>query len=112
VDLFAPRGVVNAADAGIGSAGNVTIGAREILGADNIDIGGVAVGVPSAGVGGIATGISGLSNATDAATRTAANSAGNVGDRSEDGFSDKEVALMSVEVLGFGECKEGEKSCK
>ena len=45
VDLFAPRGVVNAGDAGI-VAGNLTIAATAVLGADNIQVSGVAVGVP------------------------------------------------------------------
>ena len=45
VDLYAPRGVVNAGDAGI-VAGNLTIGATAVLGANNIRSAGVAVGVP------------------------------------------------------------------
>jgi hypothetical protein len=45
VDLFAPRGVVNAGDAGI-VAGNLTIAATAVLGADNIQVSGVSVGVP------------------------------------------------------------------
>ena len=40
VDLFAPRGVVNAGDAGI-VAGNLTIAATAVLGADNIKVSGV-----------------------------------------------------------------------
>ena len=46
VYLFAPKGVVNAGDAGIASQGNLTIGASHVLGASNINVGGVSVGVP------------------------------------------------------------------
>jgi filamentous hemagglutinin len=45
VVLAAPRGVVNAGDAGI-VAGNLTIAATAVLGADNIKVSGVSVGVP------------------------------------------------------------------
>ena len=44
--LFTPRGAVIAGDAGIGSAGNITIAALEVVGADNIDVGGTSVGIP------------------------------------------------------------------
>ena len=45
VDLFAPHGVVNADDAGI-VAGNLTIAATAVLGANNITVSGTSVGVP------------------------------------------------------------------
>ncbi|MBI3560662.1 MAG: filamentous hemagglutinin family protein [Gammaproteobacteria bacterium] len=47
VDLIAPHGTVSAGEAGIGSAGNLFIAAQQVLGTDNIDIGGVAFGVPT-----------------------------------------------------------------
>jgi filamentous hemagglutinin family protein len=46
VDLIAPAGVVDAGDAGIRVAGNFNVFAVEILGADNIDVGGVTSGLP------------------------------------------------------------------
>ncbi|MEJ2687263.1 MAG: filamentous hemagglutinin family protein, partial [Gammaproteobacteria bacterium] len=36
--LFAPGGVVNAGDAGIATAGNLTIGATQVIGSDNINV--------------------------------------------------------------------------
>jgi len=39
-------GTVNAGDAGIGSAGNITIAALHVVGADNIKLGGTSAGVP------------------------------------------------------------------
>ena len=46
VYLFAPRGVVNAGDAGI-VAGNLTVAATAVIGANNITVSGTSVGVPS-----------------------------------------------------------------
>ena len=40
VDLIAPKGTVNAGDAGIGSAGNVNIAAQQVIGAQNINFSG------------------------------------------------------------------------
>jgi len=53
VDLIAPKGEVNAGDAGIRSAGNVTIAAIRVVGADNIQVGGVSAGVPIGVTGGV-----------------------------------------------------------
>ncbi len=56
--LAAPRGVVNAGDAGI-VAGNLTIAATAVLGADNISVTGVAVGVP-VDTGGLGASLAGV----------------------------------------------------
>ena len=64
VVLIAPTGEVNAGDAGILAGGNLTIGADRVVGADNIQVGGISTGVP-------------ISN--DGAAAAAATSAGNVG---------------------------------
>lgn len=53
VDLFAPYGEINAGEAGIRSAGNINLGARVIIGADNISAGGVTTGAPVASTAGI-----------------------------------------------------------
>lgn len=46
VDLIAPEGIIDAGDAGIRVSGNLNVFAIEILGLDNIDVGGVATGLP------------------------------------------------------------------
>jgi filamentous hemagglutinin family protein len=46
VDLIAPAGIVDAGDAGIRVSGNFNVFAIEILGTDNIDVGGVSTGLP------------------------------------------------------------------
>jgi hypothetical protein len=107
VYLFAPAGVVSAGDAGIGSAGNITIGAIEVIGADNIDIGGVAVGVPQADLGGIGAGLVGVgdlaSAATAQATAQATESAQAAAADAASGLGGSAFAVVTVEVLGFGE---------
>jgi filamentous hemagglutinin family protein len=46
VDLIAPNGIVDAGDAGIRVSGNFNVFALQILGTDNIDVAGVATGLP------------------------------------------------------------------
>jgi filamentous hemagglutinin family protein len=78
VDLIAPNGEVNAGDAGIRSAGNLTIAAPRVVGADNIQVGGISTGVPvtsTAISGSLAGAAAAGSTATKAAADAAANSA-------------------------------------
>ncbi len=46
LDLIAPRGEVNAGDAGIRVVGDLNIAARAVVGLDNIQVSGISVGVP------------------------------------------------------------------
>ncbi|MES2054831.1 MAG: filamentous hemagglutinin family protein [Pseudomonadota bacterium] len=46
VDLIAPKGIVDAGDAGIRVSGNFNVFAVQILGTDNIDVAGVKIGLP------------------------------------------------------------------
>ena len=106
VFLFAPRGAVIAGDAGIGSAGNLTIGATEVVGADNIDVGGVSVGVPASDVGSVAAGLTGVSDSSTSASKAAQDNAGNSvatnDDAINEALSQGALSFISVEVLGFG----------
>ena len=68
VFLFAPGGVVNAGDAGISSAGNLTVAATAVLGADNISVGGTSTGVPTATVS-VPVGLASASSAVAATVR-------------------------------------------
>ncbi len=68
VDLVAPTGVVNAGDAGIGAAGNLNIAAPQVVGLDNIQVGGISAGVPAdSGAAAGLTGVSGLSSSVASA---------------------------------------------
>lgn len=96
VFLFAPRGVVDAGEAGIRVEGNLQIGG-ELLNADNVDVGGVSVGVPTDT--GVSAGMAGLgslaSSSTDAATE---NVSGAV-----DESSQQQAAFLTVEIIGLGD---------
>lgn len=106
--LFAPRGTVSAGDAGIGGQ-NVLVGATQILGADNFDVGGISIGVPAATGVSVAAGLSGVSdvagNAAEAAGEATQNAGGarDAAQGAEEGLAASSLSIISVEVLGFGE---------
>jgi len=105
VFLFAPGGIVDAGDAGITSAGNLTIAATAVLGADNISVGGSAVGVPTAAVS-VPVGLAGASAAAGGASNAAANAASDSFNGAASATQDlgkTMVSVISVEFLGFGE---------
>ncbi len=105
VDLIAPRGEVNAGDAGIRSAGNINIAAVRVVGADNIQVGGRSTGIPAGDGGNFAGALTGAGNvgsegnrASDAAARNVAAAAS--AQSLQDGFR---PTFISVEILGLGE---------
>ena len=104
VYLFAPKGVVDAGEAGIAGT-NVTISATAVLGAQNIQVGGVGVGVPVASVGSVAAGLTGTSNLSAGVSQMAESSVGNdVGSKSSMAAMAKAIlGILSVDILGFGD---------
>jgi len=103
VFLFAPKGVVNAGEAGIGGT-NVTISATAVLGANNIQVGGIGTGVPAASTGSLAAGLTGVSNLNANVSQVAQASA----DMSKDNSAEKadksfKLGTLSVDILGYGE---------
>jgi filamentous hemagglutinin len=113
VDLFAPRGVVNAGDAGI-VAGNLTIAATAVLGADNISVGGIAVGVPvdAGGLGASLAGASSVASSASSAAQMAIDSGG--GDAQEDApLADAALSWLEVFVVGLGDegCRQDDLEC-
>jgi filamentous hemagglutinin len=113
VGLFAPNGVVNANDAGI-VAGNLTIAATAVLGASNIKVSGVSIGVPveAGGLGASLAGVSAVgASATQAATESA-QAAQNQG-TSTSPVADTTLGWLDIFVEGFGEevCKPNDQEC-
>jgi hypothetical protein len=104
VDLVTPRGVVNAGEAGIESAGNITIAAVEVLGSENIKAGGDTVGVPVSSIGSIGASVGGAGNAANAASKSAADAASGAGDRGANAapMDAPSMSVITVEFLGFG----------
>ena len=122
VTLAAPRGVVDAGEAGIGGS-NITIAATAVLGASNIDVGGSSTGVPSTSVSvpvaspGAA---SAAASASNQATQTAESAVNNDTNQAMEKNALAENASsftpLQVDILGFGECavvdiKEGKPGC-
>jgi filamentous hemagglutinin family protein len=103
VDLFAPRGVVNAGDAGI-VAGNLTIAATAVLGADNISVSGDAVGVP-VDTGGFAAALTGVSAVASSASNAAADTVGpsREAEQTETPLADQALGFLDVFITGFGD---------
>ena len=103
VDLVTPRGVVNASEAGIESAGNITIAAVSVLGADNIKAGGTATGVPVA-VAGVSASVAGAGSSAGAATQAASSLVAGSGGRTQaQNAVTSAPSVITVEFLGFGE---------
>lgn len=110
--LFAPAGVIDAGEAGI-AAENLIIGAKEVRNAQNIDVGGVTIGVPlmAESTGSLAA-LSGTSSLTEAA-KLSEEVAGLGSQKSEEenkglaeAFIPKWVKVM---VIGFGDDEEEDK---
>lgn len=101
VYLFAPTGVVDAGEAGIGGK-NVFIAATAVLGANNIQVSGVGTGVPVASTGSIAAGMTGTSNMTASVSQVAQAVTG-MDDGGTETNKNAALGMFSVEVLGFGD---------
>jgi hypothetical protein len=103
VSLFAPSGIVDAGDAGIESAGNVTIAATEVKNANRIEVGGDSTGVPVATVS-LAPSLNSLSSlggdAAKSAEKTVASSSSS---NSNTPQSDAVLSFIEVYVLGYGD---------
>lgn len=112
VDLFAPTGVILVNDAGIGTAGNLTIGATQVIGADNIDVGGVAIGVP-VDTSGLGASLSAVSATSSGASSAAESSAGGERQTERAPIADTAMSWLEVFVVGLGEdaCRPDDAEC-
>ncbi|MCX7099392.1 MAG: filamentous hemagglutinin family protein [Methylococcales bacterium] len=101
--LFALQGIIDASEAGLGGK-DVIVGATAIVGSDNIQVGGVAVGVPVASTGSLAAGMGSVSNAAASVAQSAATVAAEVTkENNEQLASAATMGNITVDVLGFGE---------
>jgi len=103
VNLIAPAGEVNAGDAGIGAAGNLNIAAARVVGANNIQVGGIATGVPVADTGGLSAGLVGAGNVASSVAKSTDDAVKSLTQNSDSGLS-----FLDVEVTGFGGEQGGE----
>ncbi len=101
VYLLAPKGKVDAGDAGIQSTGNLNIAAVAVVNGDNIAAAGSTAGVPSSAPPPSApVGAAPAASSSSAATSSAAQNMATQGQEKKE--SDEAPSLISVEVLGYG----------
>jgi filamentous hemagglutinin len=105
VDLVAPKGTVNAGDAGI-RAGNLNIAASLVIGADNISVTGSSSGTPVADTSAVTAASSGASNADGGmsnATAALSNNLSEAARAAEELKKSFKPTFISAEVVGHGE---------
>jgi len=102
VDLIAPKGFVDAGDAGIRVTGNLNIAAQVVLNSSNISSGGTSTGAtPVAASAPSVTSVTSASNSSAAAGATLAKpeSGQNGGDPKA---AAEPLSIITVEVIGYG----------
>jgi len=105
VDLVAPRGAVDAGDAGI-RAGNLNIAAQVVIGADNISVSGTSSGTPVADtsvVTAVSSGATTAGNDVSAATAALAQNLSEAARAAESLKNAFKPTFISAEVIGHGE---------
>jgi filamentous hemagglutinin family protein len=103
VDLIAPRGKIDAGDAGIRSAGNLNVAAPQILNAENIQVTGTSAGTPPAPT--VAAPNLGALTAAQTATGSTAQTAGDFTrstTQTQQQPKEEDPSIVTVEVLGYG----------
>ena len=114
VDLIAPEGVVNAGDAGIGAGGNLNIAAQQVVGLDNIQVGGVSTGVPAetSGLGASLASVSAAASSSSSAATSAVEEDGAAQD-AQASLAQTALSWLEVFVVGLGEenCKQDDVDC-
>lgn len=98
VYLMAPRGTVDAGDAGVRVSGSLFVAAQHVVNADNFQVSGASVGTPVvavADVGGLAAASAAATAATESATSAGPGGAGGAA-------ATDQPSIITVEVLGYG----------
>ncbi|MBT3067981.1 filamentous haemagglutinin family protein [Rhodoferax sp. U11-2br] len=105
VDLIAPKGTVNAGDAGI-RAGNLNIAAQVVLGADNITVSGTSAGTPVADTSAVSAASSGATSGGDDTGKVVAamnQAAAESAKAAQELAASLRPSVVRVEVLGYGD---------
>jgi filamentous hemagglutinin len=112
VDLIAPAGVVDAGDAGIGSAGNLNVAAQQVVGLDNIQVGGTSTGVP-AETSSLGASLSGASSVASSASAAAGDAGADAKRQEAAPLADSAFGFLDVFLEGFGSevCKPDDTEC-
>lgn len=103
VFLFAPRGFVDAGEAGVVSGGSIFVAALQVINAANFSASGASVGVPSGATASVAASLSGATSAAAGASKSAEDVSRQQSNSRPDESKRFIPSFLSVEVLGFGE---------
>jgi filamentous hemagglutinin family protein len=98
VYLIAPRGTVDAGDAGIRVSGNLVVAAAAVANADNIQVQGQKIGVPVTQAANF-----GALNAANAASGAVSKVAQDMLNQQQSDANSRMPSIISVQVLGFGD---------
>jgi hypothetical protein len=102
IDLIAPKGAVDAGDAGIRVSGNLNVAAARVLNAGNIAVGGSSAGTP-AGAPASASVPSVTPTSTTAATNSTASEQATAQQKQQQASQTEETpSIITVEVIGYG----------
>ncbi|QWP75491.1 filamentous hemagglutinin family protein [Lysobacter sp. K5869] len=104
--LVAPRGTIDAGDAGIRIGGNLIVAAQTIANADNIQVDGESLGIPVAR--NVDTGALSAASSANAGVNSVAEQMAEK--RPAMGGRDL-PAVISVQVIGFGQCGVNDPRC-
>jgi len=111
VDLIAPKGFVDAGDAGIRVTGNLNIAAQVVLNSSNISTGGTSTGtVPAAPSAPSISSVTSASNSSAAAGATVAKP--ETGAAAEQKAAAEPLSMITVEVIGYGGGDSGDEEEK
>ncbi|MBT2745383.1 MULTISPECIES: filamentous haemagglutinin family protein [unclassified Lysobacter] len=104
--LVAPRGTIDAGDAGIRISGNLILAAQTVANADNIQVDGDSVGIP------VARGVDGGALAAASSANAGVDAAADAMVQQRPAVATRDIpALISVQVIGFGRCGVDDSRC-
>jgi hypothetical protein len=103
VGLFAPKGFIDAGDAGIRSTGNIQIGAQVVLNSSNISSGGTTTGATVAAPSAPSvSSVTSASNSSAASTASTPKPAENKQEANTAATDNSLPTVYTVEVIGYG----------